>query len=53
MILLEKLQWTFSISNISETNIVHGSICVQQQLKYQDLQPYIACQETGYIYIKN
>ena len=37
----EKPQRTFSKPNISETNIVHGSKVFQQQLKCQDLQPYI------------
>ena len=37
----EKPQRTFSKPNISETNIVHGIKVFQQQLKCQDLQPYI------------
>ena len=37
----EKPQRTFSKPNISETGIVHGSKVFQQQLKCQDLQPYI------------
>ena len=37
----EKPQRTFSKPNISETNIVHGSKGFQQQVKCQDLQPYI------------
>ena len=37
----EKPQRTFSKPNISETNIVHGRKVFQQQVKGQDLQPYI------------
>ena len=37
----EKPQRTFSKPIISETNIVHGSKVFKQQLKCQNLQPYI------------
>ena len=37
----EKPKRTFSKPNISETNIVHGNKVFQQQLKCQELQPYI------------
>ena len=37
----EKPQRIFSKRNISTTDIVHGSKTFQQQLKCQDLQPYI------------
>ena len=37
----EKSNRTFSKPSISETNVVHGNRVFQQQLRCQELQPYI------------